>query len=182
MLHGHLSCAGTVHHGRTINNECHALEVRSRYLLSHICRATTYSDLPGRLADTIQAYALERFVVMALLLTQALRYVTSHGSSTDDEKHDVGHALPLVASPVNPEAYAWLKHQTYTEALVPGKVRRSRTVAHYEAQQGTDSKLARAIFRKQKEASSLELFFDLFFVANLAIFTDVHKHIDGVCT
>jgi low temperature requirement protein LtrA len=60
-------------------------------------------------------------------------------------------------------------------------VRRSRTVHQFESDQGTDSALAQTILRKQHEASSLELFFDLFFVGNLAVFTDIHAHVDAQC-
>ena len=116
---------------------------------------------------------------MTSIWSQALQYVTSRESYPDQEQYDGGHALPLLASPVDPEAYAWLHRQSLTDPLVPGKVIRSRTVDHYEAQQGTDSKLAKAIFRKQHEASSLELFFDLFFVGNLAIFTDQRECLSG---
>lgn len=120
---------------------------------------------------------------MAFLLSQALHYVTSrenYAASLNDKDNE-GRALPFIASPVDPKAYAWLHRQKLTDPLVPGRVRRSRTVQQFEADQGPDSALAGTIFRKQHEASSLELFFDLFFVANLAVFTDIHAHIDAQC-
>lgn len=120
---------------------------------------------------------------MALFLTQALHYITSRDSyvSANDDDEDKAHALPFISSPVDPKAYNWLYRKKLTDPLVPGKVRRSMTVKQFEEDQGTDSKLAQRIFRKQHMASSLELFFDLFFVGNLAVFTDLHAHIDGQC-
>lgn len=120
---------------------------------------------------------------MASFLSQALHYVTSregYASSLQEEEKD-GRALPFIASPVDPKAYAWLHRKKLTDPLVPGRVRRSRTVQQFEDDQGPDSALAGTIFRKQHEASSLELFFDLFFVGNLAVFTDIHAHIDAQC-
>lgn len=120
---------------------------------------------------------------MALILSQALHYITSRENFTsgNEEDDDKAHALPFIASPVDPKAYAWLHHKKLTDPLVPGKVRRSRTVQEFESDQGTDSALAGTIFRKQHEASTLELFFDLFFVGNLAVFTDIHAHVDAQC-
>lgn len=120
---------------------------------------------------------------MALFLSQALHYITSRENFTtaDDDNDDKADALPFIASPVDPKAYAWLHHKKLTDPLVPGKVKRSRTVQQFESDQGTDSALAQTIFRKQHEASSLELFFDLFFVGNLAVFTDIHAHVDAQC-
>lgn len=120
---------------------------------------------------------------MALFLSQALYYVTSRENYADSlhDRDGDGRALPFIASPVNPKAYAWLHRKKLTDPLVPGRVRRSMTVQQFEADQGPDSALAGTIFRKQHEASSLELFFDLFFVANLAVFTDIHAHIDAQC-
>lgn len=118
---------------------------------------------------------------MALFLSQALHYITSRENFTADDNDDKADALPFIASPVDPKAYAWLHHKKLTDPLVPGKVKRSRTVHRFEHEQGTDSALAQTIFRKQHEASSLELFFDLFFVGNLAVFTDIHAHVDAQC-
>lgn len=120
---------------------------------------------------------------MALFLSQALHYITSRESyaSVEDDDVDKADALPFISSPVDPKAYEWLHRKKLTDPLIPGKVRRSMTVQQFEEDQGTDSKLAQRIFRKQHMASSLELFFDLFFVGNLAVFTDLHAHVDGQC-
>lgn len=116
---------------------------------------------------------------MALLSSFALRWL-SHDSSASVNEEEQHHyrkgAVPLIRSPVDPKAYAWLRRKKRTEPTTPGPVRRSFTVAQFEAEHDTDSSLADRIFRKQSAASSLELFFDLFFVANLAVFTDNHEH------
>lgn len=120
---------------------------------------------------------------MALFLSQALHHITSRENyaSLDGDDEDRAYALPFISSPVDPKAYGWLHRKNLTDPLVPGKVKRSMTVQQFENDQGTDSKLAKTIFRKQHEASSLELFFDLFFVGNLAVFTDLHAHMDALC-
>lgn len=120
---------------------------------------------------------------MAPFWSNVISHITSKESyehGEHDHHGDECHALPFLASPVDPKAYAWLKKKNLADPLVPGKVQRSNTVAQFEADQGTDSRLAKRIFRKQHEASSLELFFDLFFVANLAIFTDQHAHVSAI--
>lgn len=38
-----------------------------------------------------------------------------------------------------------------------------------------ESKTASSLVRQQREASNLELFYDLFFTANLTVFTAVHE-------
>lgn len=106
---------------------------------------------------------------------------TPHASSFD---HDLSHAehprhkaLPFLASPVDPEALKWATKKSRDKASIGG----STSVRQFEAEQQTESSLARRIFRKQHEASSLELFFDLFFVANLAVFTTRSAHMDAQC-
>lgn len=74
--------------------------------------------------------------------------------------------MPLIASPVDPEAYKWLQSkrlEPVPHGPVAGKVRRSMTVRDFEKEH-SESKLAGRIFRKEKAATSMELFFDLFFV------------------
>lgn len=107
---------------------------------------------------------------------QVITHVTSRESYKvhHGKHHDKAHACPFLASPVDPEAYKWLQRRRKHDPLVAGKVKRSGSVKEFEDEQGTASHLAKRIFRKQHEASSLELFFDLFFVANLATFTTYH--------
>ena len=132
---------------------------------------------------------------MALFLAQAAHWITSQSNSSSASLHSADSersnpyakhkshagAIPIIASPVDPKAYAWLRRKQMTqssEAPVHEKIRRSTTVAQFE-QEGSESNLAGRIFRKQHAAAPLELFFDLFFVANLAVFTTNHEHIDA---
>lgn len=99
---------------------------------------------------------------------------TEHGHAEHHQKAP----LPFIASPVNPEALKWVRNK---KASANGGVVRAKSVAAFESEAHTESALANRIFRKQHEASSLELFFDLFFVANLAIFTARSSHTDWGC-
>lgn len=79
-------------------------------------------------------------------------------------------ALPLIASPLEQEGHGHDQHhgtpnQT-SEAYSTDKS--EHVVSTYEHHNGTPA------FREKEEASSIELFFDLFFVANLTSFTNVH--------
>lgn len=121
----------------------------------------------------------------SLLISQALSWFAAGGNShsiTEGTHHTRGGPIPLLASPVDPSAYTWLRRKRRNatqdpDSPAPGKVKRSFTVAQFEEEHGhSESKLAGRIFRKQHAASSLELFFDLFFVANLAVFTTNHEH------
>lgn len=103
---------------------------------------------------------------------------SGHHSEHSHAEHHKAIPLPFVASPVDPEALKWVRNK---KASADGAVVRSKTVAQFEAEAHTESALANRIFRKQHEASSLELFFDLFFVANLAIFTARSSHVDWQC-
>lgn len=106
----------------------------------------------------------------------------SHARSHSDAEHDDSHAeharhkpLPLLASPVDPEALKWVAKKKRSN-----DVERTTSVAAFDAER-TESALAQRIFRKQHEASTLELFFDLFFVGNLAVFTTRSAHMDWQC-
>lgn len=101
-----------------------------------------------------------------------------HHSEHGHAEHHQKAPLPFIASPVNPEALKWVRNK---KASAKGGVVRARSVAAFESDAQTESALANRIFRKQHEASSLELFFDLFFVANLAIFTARSSHTDWPC-
>lgn len=99
----------------------------------------------------------------------------SHGEGSHAEHHK-SKPVPFLASPVDPEALLWLeKKKRHAQG-----VGRSTTVAAFEAE-ARESELAGRLFRKQHEASTLELFFDLFFVANLAVFTTLSAHVDLQC-
>lgn len=90
---------------------------------------------------------------MALFLSQALRYVTSRNSenySDRKEAHETRSVVPIIASPVDPDAYFWLHKKRRTETKVPGRIKRSYTVAQFEAEQ-TESNLAGRIFRNSMQ-------------------------------
>lgn len=91
-----------------------------------------------------------------------------HGHS-----HNPKHHIPFIASPLDPKATAWINHKHESGNLT---LKRRPTIAQFEA-----DRVSGGIFRKQHEASTLELFFDLFFVANLAIFTTNHQHESPLC-
>lgn len=97
-----------------------------------------------------------------------------HSEHSHAESHKRG-PLPFIASPIDPEALKWLAKRKRASGV--GK---STSAAAFEAD-GTESALAQRIFRKQHEASSLELFFDLFFVGNLAVYTTISAHVDLQC-
>lgn len=96
-----------------------------------------------------------------------------HHSEHGHAEHHKATPLPFVASPVNPEALKWVEEKKAGS--------NSKSVLQFESDARTESALAKRIFRKQHEASTLELFFDLFFVANLAIFTARSAHTDWQC-
>lgn len=106
-----------------------------------------------------------------------------HEGGTHHTEHSLAEhhgkaALPFFASPVDPEALKWLERRKRASSGVA----RSGTVAQFESEsKETESGLAHRIFRKQHEASTLELFFDLFFVGNMAVFTTKSAHVDLQC-
>lgn len=113
-----------------------------------------------------------------------LKHARSHSDASHDsfEEHDDSHAeharhkpLPFLASPVDPEALKWVAKKKRS-----GDLEKLTSVAQFDAER-TESALAQRIFRKQHEASTLELFFDLFFVGNLAVFTTKSAHMDLQC-
>ena len=101
------------------------------------------------------------------------RTVSRQSSHAEHPKHK---PLPFLASPVDPEALKWVAKKKRSGT----GVQRATTVAAFDADQ-SESSYAQRIFRKQHEASTLELFFDLFFVANLAVFTTKSAHVDLQC-
>ena len=111
--------------------------------------------------------------------TTATRNIVSRGhhSTHGHSEHHKHAPLPFLASPVNPEALTWVRNKKHNSS----GIQRARTVAQYDAEHirgKSESALAHRIFRKQHEASTLELFFDLFFVGNLAVFTTKSSHVD----
>lgn len=84
------------------------------------------------------------------------------------------HALPIIASPLQGEGEEEHGHghghdeHTYAQPL------ESKGLAHEEVSPVDDV----PVFRSKEEASTIELFYDLFFVANLTSFTNVHPIAD----
>lgn len=115
----------------------------------------------------------------------ALKHARSHSDASHNsgyDEHDDSHAeharhkpLPFLASPVDPQALKWVAKKKRS-----GGLEKATSVAQFDAER-TESALAQRIFRKQHEASTLELFFDLFFVGNLAVFTTKSAHMDLQC-
>lgn len=110
-------------------------------------------------------------------LRMRAQHVTSHDSSDSRSRNEsvgstsyfspIRRQVPLIASPLDPKTTEWLQGKRDQNNLT---LKRRPTVAQYEA-----NKASGGMFRKQAEASPLELFFDLFFVANLAVFTYNHE-------
>lgn len=80
------------------------------------------------------------------------------------------HALPIIASPPQGEGEEGHGH---------GHGRDQRTYIHSVESKGlaleeVSPKDDVSAFRSKKEASTIELFYDIFFVANLTSFTIVH--------
>lgn len=79
-------------------------------------------------------------------------------------------ALPLIASPLEQEGHQHDHHHGTPHQVPEGyTVDKSQSVVSVH-EQHADS----PAFREKEEASSIELFFDLFFVANLTSFTNAH--------
>jgi len=101
-----------------------------------------------------------------------------HHTEHSHAEHHAKAPLPFFASPVDPEALKWLERRKRASTGLA----KSGSVDQFESDTKiTESRLANRIFRKQHEASSLELFFDLFFVGNLAVFTTKSAHVDLQC-
>ena len=79
-------------------------------------------------------------------------------------------ALPLIASPLEQHRHSeHHEHKIAEHETEQTTVRKPEgVVTVYEEHQGTPA------FREREEASSIELFYDLFFVANLTSFTNTN--------
>jgi len=91
--------------------------------------------------------------------------------------------LPLLASPINEDVLEVVsgnssdleKVNTHTSTLDS-----SNDTATF-AGNGRASRGNIIVYKQHTEASTIELFYDLFFVANLAYFTAMHQHTDAEC-
>ena len=94
-----------------------------------------------------------------------------HGNSHEHERRN----LRLIASPVQQDLHYALGHEgtlsLWKLESRPDSVHSIETIGSRNPQ----------IYRRKHEASTIELFYDLFFVANLAYFTAVHQHVDAPC-
>lgn len=91
-----------------------------------------------------------------------------HPAHAHPRKH-----IPFIASPVSPDAYRrHLEEGEHNKAVKNGGVVTIsvQPIGHQQ------------IYVGHEEASTIELFYDLFFVANLVYFTAVHQHTDSQCT
>lgn len=85
------------------------------------------------------------------------------------------HALPIIASPLQGEGeeeehgHGHEEH-TYTQPA------ENKGLVHEEVSSADQDDVP--VFRPKEEASTIELFYDLFFVANLTSFTNVHPIAD----
>jgi hypothetical protein len=106
----------------------------------------------------------------------------SHGSTHTG--HGKGRTyLPLLANPINEDVL---------EVVTGNSTNLEKTNTHTStfdssndtttlAGNGRTSRGNIIIYKQHTEASTIELFYDLFFVANLAYFTAMHQHTDAEC-
>lgn len=91
------------------------------------------------------------------------RYLTVRRKDTSDTASTYGKPrprkhLPLIATPVDEN-----HRGTDSDAL------------------STTGSGRPSYYKKHHEASTIELFYDLFFVANLVYFTSMYEHVDAKC-
>lgn len=107
-------------------------------------------------------------------LTVRRRQVAQHHHGEQPhEDHLVRKRLPLIESPVNDQLYDVLD----SDGTPNLEKMRSRASA-LPAISSSDGPI---LYKTRHEASTIELFYDLFFVANLATFTAAHNHSDAKC-
>ncbi|KAJ8117010.1 hypothetical protein OPT61_g1694 [Boeremia exigua] len=97
--------------------------------------------------------------------------------TTEDES--ASSYLPLLESPINEDAQEMLSSRASDiEKMTTNTGEAGVSVTTMLAGNGRTSSGNIVIYKPHHEASSIELFYDLFFVANLAYFTAMHQHID----
>jgi len=116
------------------------------------------------------------------------RYFSLRRKTTDSHGNQSGHAkgrtpLSLLANPINEDVLEVLSgssdlEKTNTHAGTFDSSNDTTTLAG----NGRTSRGNIIIYKQHTEASTIELFYDLFFVANLAYFTAMHQHTDAECT
>jgi hypothetical protein len=109
------------------------------------------------------------------------RKLTGHEST--HSTHEKGY-LPLLANPINEDVLEVVSgnssdlEKTNTHTSTFDSSNDTTTLAG----NGRTSRGNIIIYKQHTEASTIELFYDLFFVANLAYFTAMHQHTDAECT
>ncbi|KAH5578404.1 hypothetical protein HBI24_163160 [Parastagonospora nodorum] len=105
----------------------------------------------------------------------------SQHHSPDQSRNGEQSCLPLLANPINEDvrevlsgSFADLEKMNNT-TCISGTSTESLTLGS----NGRTSRDNVIIYKRHHEASSIELFYDLFFVANLAYFTAMHQHTDA---
>ncbi|KAF3051838.1 hypothetical protein E8E11_007927 [Didymella keratinophila] len=98
----------------------------------------------------------------------------------DRDDEGVKSYLPLLASPINEDAREALltRHSDVEKTTIATSGAESSATTRL-AGNGRTSSGNIVIYKPHHEASSIELFYDLFFVANLAYFTAMHQHTDA---
>ena len=91
----------------------------------------------------------------------------------DDHDHLERKRLPWIESPVNEQIFEVLGSDG-TPSLEKMKSRADSLAS-------ISTTGAPILYKTRHEASTIELFYDLFFVANLATFTTMHQHVDAEC-
>ena len=86
------------------------------------------------------------------------------------------HALPFIASPLQGEGEEEHGHGHSHDQHPYTQAEESKGLAHEDVAPIVQDDLP--VFRSKEEASTIELFYDLFFVANLTSFTNVHPIAD----
>ncbi|KAK5056738.1 hypothetical protein LTR84_012270 [Exophiala bonariae] len=105
-------------------------------------------------------------------LTVRRRQVTQkHHGEHSHENHLERKRLPLIESPVNDQLYDVLDSDG-----TPNLEKLRSRASVLPAISSTDGPI---LYKTRHEASTIELFYDLFFVANLATFTAAHNHSDA---
>ncbi|UPX10221.1 uncharacterized protein EKO05_0000891 [Ascochyta rabiei] len=96
------------------------------------------------------------------------------------ERENIQSYLPLLASPINEDAREALSNRASdVEKLTIAMGTAESLATTILAGNGRTSSGNIVIYKPHHEASTVELFYDLFFVANLAYFTAMHQHTDA---
>jgi hypothetical protein len=114
----------------------------------------------------------------------SLRRKTTGHESTHSAHGKKGY-LPLLANPIHEDVLEVVSgnssdlENTNTQTCCTLESSNDTTTL---AGNGRTSRGNIIIYKQHTEASTIELFYDLFFVANLAYFTAMHQHTDAQCT